>query len=397
MLFHRRWLVLNLTFLLAMLLGGCGRSSQVAAEPGIPAQPDDVPHLRDADDVGRFIAGMPGTAGSAFETLEATEAWQEHRRLLDDAWRKAEIPLLGGLREFEKQELDDAGLRNSPVFYPFGGPDALTVTLSFPQSPVYVMVALEPTGTLPTASRLKSKDLAKYLAENRETVSSELSRSFFVTREMDREFRGQVTDGLLLPILHLLVRTQHTILGFRYVRLDEQGQVIDRAADYKAPTRYGNKGAEIEFRADADQSIHKLFYFTVNLSDERMAEDQPFLTYLSHLQGTTTLLKATSYLTHHREFSMIRDRILAISNADSPGRLRHSPYQRFQTGAWKGPALRRVHPPVWELPSVLNNRTCEKAYEAGGAKPLTLRLGYGYSKVASYLLLAQRVAPGGRY
>jgi hypothetical protein len=41
---------------------------------------------------------MPGTAGSTFEALEATDAWKEHRRLLDDAWGKAEIPLLGGLR-----------------------------------------------------------------------------------------------------------------------------------------------------------------------------------------------------------------------------------------------------------------------------------------------------------
>jgi hypothetical protein len=256
------------------------------------------------------------------------------------------------------------------------------------------MVALEPTGTLPTASRLKSKDLAKYLAENRETVSSELGRSFFVTREMDRQFRGQVTDGLLLPILHLLVRTQHTILGFRYVRLDEQGQVIDRAADYKAPTRYGNKGAEIEFRSDADQSMHKLFYFTVNLSDERLAEDQPFLTYLSRLQGTTTLLKATSYLTHHKEFSIIRDRILATSNAilqDDSG----IPYQRFQTGAWKVQLYGEYTRPYGSF-RPFEQPDLRKAYEAGGAKPLTLRLGYGYSKVASNLLLARRLTADGR-
>ena len=65
---------------------------------------------------------------------------------------------------------------------------------------------------------------------------------------MDRQFRGQVTDGLLAPILQLLVRTGHTVLGFRYVRLDDAGEVIDRAVDYKAPTRYGNKGVEIEFQ-----------------------------------------------------------------------------------------------------------------------------------------------------
>ena len=64
-------------------------------------------------------------------------------------------------------------------------------------------------------------------------MASELGRSFFITRQMDRQFRGQVTDGLLAPILQLLVRSGHTVLGFRYVRLDDAGQVIDRAPDYQ--------------------------------------------------------------------------------------------------------------------------------------------------------------------
>ena len=93
---------------------------------------------------------------------------------------------------------------------------------------------------------IEKKDLAAYLEAMRTTMASELGRSFFITRQMDQQFRGQVTDGLLLPILQLLVRTNHTILGFRYVRLDEQGQLIDRTLDYHAPTRYGNKGVEIE-------------------------------------------------------------------------------------------------------------------------------------------------------
>jgi hypothetical protein len=345
--------------------------------------------MREADDAGRFIAGLPGTANSTFAALEATEAWKEHRRLLDAAWGKAEKPLIGGLREFQKEELNDTELRSSTIFYPFGGPDALTLTLDFPQSPNYVMVALEPAGTLPRASHIKSKDLSKYLAENRETVASELGRSFFVTREMDRQFRGQVTDGLLLPILHLLVRTQNTILGFRYVRLDEQGQVIDRAADYKAPTRYGNKGVEIEFRADADQSIHKLLYFSVNLSDERLPENQPFLTYLSRLKGATTLLKATSYLTHQAGFSMIRDRILANSAAilqDDSG----IPYRHFQPGVWKVQLYGEYNRPYGSF-RPFEQPDLRKAYESTGVKPLSLRLGYGYSKVASNLLLAKRV------
>ena len=379
-------------FAVAAALCGCSHSpAQSVEKTANAAPPDVVPHSRDANDVGRFIAGLPGTDGSPFAKLEATPAWVEHRRLLDEVWHKAEGPLIGGLQEFQKQELNDSVLQTSPVFYPFGGPDALTLTLCFPKSPTYVMVALEPAGTLPTPSQFeRKKDTSKYLAEIRDTVDSELTRSFFVTRQMDRQFRGQVTDGLLLPILHLLVRLNNTVLGFRYVRLDEHGQVIDRAADYKAPTRFGNKGFEIEFRADSDQSTHKLYYFSVNLSDERLRENTPFLDYVAGRKGTTTLLKATSYMTHRPEFSLIRDQILANSAAilqDDSG----IPYRYFQTAAWKTQLYGDYQRPYGSF-RWLEQPDLRKAYEGSGTKPLALRVSYGYSKTASNLLLSRQAS-----
>src|SRR5208282_893693 len=194
-------------------------------------------------------------------------------------------------RACQKAEFSSLPSATATAFYPFSGPDSLTVTLFFPQSPIYVMVGLEPAGTLPDPKQMEAKKLEDFLAATRSTVASELERSFFITRQMDSQFRGQVTDGLCLPILELLVRSGHTILGFRYVRLDDGGQIIERASDYHAPGRIGNKGVEIEFLKDNDQSVHKLFYFSVNLSDTRLQENRPFLSFLSRLQGSTTFLK----------------------------------------------------------------------------------------------------------
>ncbi len=195
---------------------------------------------------------------------------------------KAESTDCGGFAIFRSRNWVSAAGKFDLLFYPFGGPDALTATLCFPRSPMYVIVGLEPAGTLPTADQLAKRDMSRYLEGMRETMASVLGRSFFITREMDHQFRGQVTDGLLAPILHLLARTQHTVLGFRYVRLDDDGRVIARDVDYKAPTRYGNKGVEIEFRSNSDQTIQKLYYFSVNLSDERLRENKPF-TYAARL------------------------------------------------------------------------------------------------------------------
>jgi hypothetical protein len=386
LLFYRRIYLLSL---LPVLLAGCARVSAVSADAKSDGAGDPVTRSRDADDTARFLAGMPGKTGSPFAQLENDDVWKEHRDLVDAAWHKADGDLLRGLREFQVQELKSAPMTAGPVFYPFSGPDALMATEYFPQSPVYVFAALEPAGTLPSEEAIEKKDMPEYLAAMRNTMASELGRSFFITRQMDQQFRGQVTDGLLLPILQLLVRTNHTVLGFRYVRLDEQGQVIDRTLDYHATTRYGNKGVEVEFRTDADQSLHQLYYFSVNLSDTRLAENKPFQTYVQGLKGATTMFKSTSYMLHRREFSMIRNLVLENSAAvlqDDSG----IPFRLFGSDLWKVQLYGDYDHPYGSF-KWMEQVDLRNAYKQPGTKPLPMHVGYGYKKITSNLLLARRV------
>jgi hypothetical protein len=385
---YRRIYLLSL---LPVLLAGCGRVSTASAEAKPAGLSDPVIRSREADDTARFLAGMPGKPGSPFISLENDDVWKEHRDLVDAAWHKADGDLLQGLREFQTQELKSAPMTAGPVFYPFSGPDALMATEYFPQSPVYVFAALEPAGTLPNREEIEKKDLAVYLEAMRTTMASELGRSFFITRQMDQQFRGQVTDGLLLPILQLLVRTNHTILGFRYVRLDEQGQMIDRTLDYHATTRYGNKGVEVEFRTDADQSLHQIYYFSVNLSDSRLAENKPFQIYVQSLKGATTMFKSTSYMLHRRDFSLIRNLVLENSAAvlqDDSG----IPYRLFGSDLWKVQLYGDYDRPYGSF-KWMEQVDLRQAYKQPGTKPLPMHVGYGYKKITSNLLLAKRVVP----
>jgi len=378
--------VLALTF----LFSSCSAPRQVAAESLPKEQPPDlVPHSREANDVARFLAGMPGTPGSPYAALEAKEVWKEHRRIVDAAWQEAEREQLPGLRKFQADELSAPSLQSRTVFYPFSGPDSLTAALYFPHNPLYVMVALEPAGTLPTQRQIAAKQTPAYLSAIRETMASELGRSFFITRQMDHQFRGQVTDGLLVPIMQLLVRSGHTIVGFRYVRLNEAGQVIDRAPDYHASTRYGNKGVEIEFQNDADSSLHHLFYFSVNLSNDRLRENTPFQLYLSRLSGTVSMLKATSYMPHNAGFSMIVDALLRDSDAilqDDSG----LSYKKFATDQWKVQLYGDYNRPYGSF-RWMEQSDLREAYKTSGPKPLPMHVGYGYKRITSNLQLATRL------
>ena len=377
-----------------LLLASCTAPHSAAAAPAQEqtsppaAALGEVPHSRLANDTARFLAGMPGTAGSPFAALEESPVWQDHRKQLDAAWAKADNELLSGGRKFQMSELDLPEFKSRTVFYPFSGPDALTETLYFPHNALYVMVALEPAGTLPTLEQITKKDVGAYLAASRQTTADELGRSFFITRQMDKQFRGQVTDGLLVPILQLLVRTGHTVEGFRYVRLDENGEVIARTVDYKSSTRYGNRGLEIDFKTDADSSQHKLLYFSVNISDERMRENTPFQTYVSHLNQTVSMLKATSYMTHQPGFSMIREALLKTSYAilqDDSG----LPFKAYEPDKWKVQLYGDYIQPYGSF-RWLEQPDLRKAYRTESPKPLPMHVGYGYRKIESNLLLAVR-------
>ncbi len=383
------WIPL-LSLCVAALTFSCTHSVRAQSPtPSADRLRENVPTGRYADDVGRFLAGLPAQPGSPFAKYQNLKAWTTHQHDLDAGWDKMKADRLPAMVAFQKAEIASHPAATATVFYPFSGPDTLTATTFFPQAPIYVMVGLEPAGTLPTAKQIEEKNLEEYLAATRATVASELGKSFFITRQMDREFRGQVTDGLCLPILELLVRSGHTVLGFRFVRLDERGEIIERAADYHAAGRIGNKGVEIAFRTDEDQTVHKLFYFSVNLSDDRLKEDPQFLSFLTQLQGATTFLKATSYMMHEPGFSTIRNQVLARSGAvlqDDSG----VPYHFYAAQNWQvqlyGEYVRPYGSFRW-----LEQRDLRNAYLTLAPKPLPFRIGYGFKVVPSNLQFATRM------
>jgi len=371
------------------LAASCSHPSRTVAPALVPdGLSEAAPRGREANDAGRYLAGLPGTPGSAFADLEARPEWKLHRRLLDQDWGRIESASLPAMRTFQKKELSGAPIDGATVFYPFSGPDVLMATVFFPRNPVYVMVGLEPAGTLPTRKQFARADVGRRLAKVRDTVASELHRSFFITRQMDRQFRGQVTDGLFSPILQLLVRTNHTVLGYRYVRLDDEGRVIGRAANYHAPGMIGNKGVQIDYRADADGSMHRLFYFSVNLSDARLRDNRPFLAFLARREGMVSFFKATSYMTHKPEFSVIREQVLAHSAAvlqDDSG----IPYRFFNQAAWQVRLYGGYDRPYGSF-RWLQQPDLRQAYAAPGARALDFRIGYGFSRAPSNLQLASR-------
>jgi len=132
--------------------------------------------------------------------------------------------------------------------------------------------------------------------------------------------------------------------------------------------------------------LFKNYYFSANLSDERLRENKPFLAYAARLRGTTTLLKATSYMTHRADFPVIRELMLNNSAAipqDDSG----IPYHWFRPALWNVAFYNRAYGNFRGLAQA----DLRKAYQTNGRKRLASGIGYGYGRIPSNLLPAKRI------
>jgi hypothetical protein len=147
----RRLVFILLSSVLAILTGcSAGVPSRAATvQPGKDLSTLFTQEGREADDTARFLAGMRGKPGSPYLELEKDPVWLRHQESLDELWSKFELLRHTGLKEFGEKELAGKQIEESVLFYPFGGPDALTPLTLFPRNSRYVLAALEPPGTVP--------------------------------------------------------------------------------------------------------------------------------------------------------------------------------------------------------------------------------------------------------
>jgi hypothetical protein len=378
-----------LVLLVALLgLGACDTNPPKQEEKKAPAKADiAVPHGREADDVARFLAGLPGKEGSPFQALEKDPAWLEHGAAFDAAWKIYNERRKPAMEEFQQQELAGAPFSGTTLFYPFGGPDFLTATLLFPGKPLYVFMGLEPPGTAPTLEQVQKYPLATQLPRVRKTLDSLLRNSFFQTLQMDSQARGQVTDGLLPLMLMQMSRTGYEVVGWRGVGVDAEGYLTEQPAVVPGRPK-PLRGFAVEFKKAGSPTIQRAVYFSADVSDAKLAQNKPMLAYMQRLKPMTAFFKSASYLPHYSTFSIIRNFVLENALAvvqDDTG----PQYRYYKDGNWQVTLYGKFRGPI-ALFARRNQPDLKKAFEDDEPKPLTFGIGYLAQTRASALIVAKR-------
>ncbi len=70
------------------------------------------------------------------------------------------------------------------MFYMFSGPDFLYANAFYPKATTYVLSALEPPGSVPDLAKLPRGGVGAALYNVERSLSSILSFSFFITKQM---------------------------------------------------------------------------------------------------------------------------------------------------------------------------------------------------------------------
>ncbi len=371
-------------------------------EPAVPAaiaRPNRliVPDTAYAQDVAMFLGGLQPSQHSDLTPLAATPAWQAFAKDQDKSWDKYRATHTTRMTKWAATELDSVHASSPTIFYPFSGPDFLNVFTMFPTSQTYVLMGLEPVGSVPARSSLENP---KLLPTVKTSLWSVLNFSFFRTNDMAVDLKSVELDGALPLMMLFAARTGHQITAIRPVQLDAGGLLVDvsqdtiQARDPSRKSALANSvpGVEMKLRGP-DGQPKTIYYFSTDLSNHGLNVKPAPLAFVRSLGPLTTYLKSATYLMHKVYFSEVRTLVLRrsryILQDDSGIAMKY-----FQKGAWQFNYYGTYHRPI-NLFAKHYQPELTAAYSDTMHKPKALLFGTGYNwrQTDSNLLLARRLIP----
>jgi hypothetical protein len=342
------------------------------------------------NDVAKYIAGMKITPPSKIDsTLLNSAQWKEYSESFEKNWQKIDSTRIKTMKDWRSTELKE--VNSKTIFYPFSGADFLNVYTFFPSAENYIMVGLEPEGTLPHFHKGMPKDsLSSYFYKIRTSLYTILNFSFFRTKSMSVDFRNGDLNGTIHIILLFLERTGNSIIDIKPVAVGDDGKMITYDSfEARKKDNKENKGIEIDFM-NTDNHPKKIYYFSVNLDNSHLTKNTAFSNLVIQNKEVTTYLKSASYLMYKDYFSSVRDLILSNSKfvlEDDSG----IPYKYFKDAEWAPTFYGKYNGAISLFQNVFQ-KDLDSAYKEpkNSVKPLAFGIGYKYKVGESNLMLFKK-------
>lgn len=336
------------------------------------------------NDVARYLAGLKVEAGNALGDLQRDSAYLQHCRVMDDRWNEMDEKRLSKMRLFAKEELYSHLNPDDNLYYPFSGADFLHASTFFPGAKKSLYFALERPGEFPELGKVDERLRAAYLKSIEATLSDIFRRSYFITRQMERDI--PVVKGVIPVFMVFISRQGYDVLNVELTELDANGKTVARTNAPKAV-----KGMRITYcPTGQSEKVHTLEYFGCDVSNDGIAEHPEILAHVKAFGSANVFFKAASYLMHNPYMSKFRDASLSITKAvvqDDTG----YPY-RVLKDSFNGWLYGKYVPPIRDFGKGGFQPDLEKKYkESKDVKPLPFSLGYHWwDQNQNYMCFARK-------
>jgi len=223
------------------------------------------------------------------------------QRLATDAWGKYEKRIGTPLTAWSGREIGYPG--GSTVFYPFSGPDFLTVARMFPGAERYVLVAIQNARPPVQPDRMPPDLRQKFDTKLGMAWERFGALGFFRTEDLDDDQRDTTTRlGVTTILMAFAARMGYEVLAVEPLEFSpEKGKWM--------PSREGKwRSVRLLLRKDERQTT--LDYIRLDLSNGGLQATREKEEWIRQMAHQPTLLKAASHLLQERHFSILRDALV---------------------------------------------------------------------------------------
>ena len=247
------------------------------------------------DQLAQLLAGLPTQSELAFSAA--------YNKRVDAAWKRYESTVGSPLAGWSAKEIGK--LKDAQVFYPFSGPDFLTINRVYPDASHYVLVALQKAGKPLAIERMSPQARQKLEKKMGDSWQKFGTLGFFRTLDLDDDQRDSLSLGTTSLLLAFSARLGYRVLSAQPLAFNETEMKWLTASD--EPERWASVRIALE---KAGKTI-TLDYISLDLSDKKLQASAPLQQWIDASARTPVFLKAASHLLQKSSFSVLRQSLLA--------------------------------------------------------------------------------------
>ena len=220
----------------------------------------------------------------------------------DELWKVYETNIGAPMMKWAASEIDFKS--GGTVFYPFSGPDFVTVSSLFPDAGRYIMIAMQAAGAPAQLASMPAPRQQAFQAKFLREWAKFSRLGFFRTDDLNDDLRDKQsyigTTTILMTFAHYM----------GYVVKEVYPIVLDApSGEFVRADQSPWKSVRLVL-AKAGRSV-VIDYVSVDLSDGFLSQNQPMRAWLDKQSSHPVLLKAASHLLQESYFSTLRDMIVA--------------------------------------------------------------------------------------